>query len=72
MTALFALVSALLSFGASSPTMLHVHANPACAIVKDPNGGCAPGGVEPRSQVRHAHGVPACTGPTEPNGGCGP
>jgi hypothetical protein len=72
MIALLALLMALVSPGVIGLGSLHAHVNPACSSNSEPNGGCAPGGVEPRSQVRHAHGVPACTGPTEPNGGCGP
>jgi hypothetical protein len=70
MTELLALVTALLSFGQAQPTALHAHANPACAIVKDPNGGCTPGTSQPRSGGIHVRFTPACTGATEPNGGC--
>jgi hypothetical protein len=71
MTALFALVSALLSFGASPPTMLHVHATPACAIVKDPNGGCDPGTMRPRQNAVHVHvGSPSVCPIRDPDGHC--
>ena len=73
MSALFALVIALLSLGGLNPVAPQIHAQPACGLAKDPNGGCDPGTLRPRSRrepAHHGHVGPDCSSTTEPNG-CG-
>jgi hypothetical protein len=57
MTALLAVLVALMSFGGHVP-------HPSSCTGMDPNGSC-PGAI-------HVHFSPACSANPEPNGGCAP